>query len=87
MPKNALDIEQRIDRQEPATTRSREVRLIDDLIALHRADIEEVDKKIGRSKDILIALQPAHNTFSSFLQPRLGLQLTTFSGRQGKRSS
>lgn len=47
----ALDIERRIDRQEPATTRSRDAKLVGDLITLHRADLEEVGKKIGRSKD------------------------------------
>ncbi len=47
----ALDIERRIDRQEPATTRHRDAKLVGDLIALHRADFEEVGKNIGRSKD------------------------------------
>jgi integrase len=46
----ALDIERRIDRQEPATTRSRGAKLFADLIAVHRKDLEEVGKKIGRSK-------------------------------------
>lgn len=58
----ALDVERRIDRQEPATTRSRDAKLIGDLIALHRADLEEVGKKIGRSKDASL----------NFLDERIG---------------
>ena len=58
----ALDIERRIDRQEPATTRSREAKLVGDLITLHRTDLEEVGKKIGRSKDASL----------NFLDERLG---------------
>jgi integrase len=58
----ALDIERRIDRQEPATTRSRDAKLVGDLIALHRADLEEVGKKFGRSKDASL----------NFLDERLG---------------
>jgi integrase len=47
----ALDIERKIDRQEPATTRrSRDAKLFGDLVALHRHDLEEVGKNIGRSK-------------------------------------
>jgi integrase len=46
-----IDIERRIDRQEPTTTRqSRDVQLFGDLITLHRQDLEEVGKDIGRSK-------------------------------------
>ena len=46
-----IDIERRIDRQEPTTTRqSRDVQLFGDLIALHRQDLKEVGKDIGRSK-------------------------------------
>ena len=46
-----IDIERRIDRQEPTTARqSRDVQLFGDLIALHRQDLEEVGKDIGRSK-------------------------------------
>jgi hypothetical protein len=46
-----IDIERRIDRQEPTTTRqSRDVQLFGDLVALHRQDLEEVGKDIGRSK-------------------------------------
>jgi integrase len=58
----ALDIERRIDRQEPATTRSRDAKLVGDLIALHRADLQEVGKKIGRSKDASL----------NFLDERIG---------------
>jgi hypothetical protein len=47
---SALDIERRIDRQEPATTRSRDAKLVGDLISLHRAELEEVGKKVGRRK-------------------------------------
>lgn len=57
-----IDIERRIDRQEPATTRSRDAKLVGDLITLHRADLEEVGKKIGRSKDASL----------KFLDERLG---------------
>lgn len=47
----ALDIERQIDRQEPATARSRDAKLVGDIIALHRRDLEDVGKRIGRSKD------------------------------------
>lgn len=54
----ALDMERRVDRQEPAVTRkSRDAKLFGDLVALHRQDMEEVGIKIGRSKNFcLIAL-------------------------------
>lgn len=58
----AIDIERRIDRQEPATTRSRDAKFFSDLIVLHRGDLEEVGKKIGRSKDASL----------TFLDERLG---------------
>lgn len=46
-----IDIERRIDRQEPTTThKSRDVQLFGDLVALHRQDLKEVGKDIGRSK-------------------------------------
>jgi hypothetical protein len=46
-----IDIERRVDRQEPTSTRqSRDVQLFGDLIALHRQDLKEVGKEIGRSK-------------------------------------
>jgi hypothetical protein len=47
----SIDIERRIDRQEPTTThKSRDAQLFGDLITLHRQDLEEVGKDIGRSK-------------------------------------
>jgi integrase len=47
----ALDVERRIDRKETATTRrSRDVQLFGNLITIHRQDLEEVGKNIGRSK-------------------------------------
>ncbi|WP_316195200.1 tyrosine-type recombinase/integrase [Bradyrhizobium sp. SZCCHNRI3052] len=47
----AIDIERRIDRQEPTSTqRSRDVQLFGDLVTLHRQDLAEVGKNIGRSK-------------------------------------
>jgi hypothetical protein len=54
-PKDAdewgIDIERRIDRQEPTTThKSRDVQLFGDFVTLHRQDLEEVRKDIGRSK-------------------------------------
>lgn len=54
----ALDMERRIDRQEPVVTRrSRDAKLFGDLVALHRQDMEEVGIKVGRSKDFcLVAL-------------------------------
>jgi len=66
----ALDMERRIDRQEPAVTRkSRNAKLFGDLIALHRQDMEEVGIKIGRSKDFcLIAL---HETLGHLKLPEL----------------
>ncbi|HEY9214549.1 MAG TPA: hypothetical protein VIQ29_17095 [Ancylobacter sp.] len=48
----ALDMERRIDRQEPAVTRkSRDAKRFRDLEALHRQDMAEVGIRIGRSKD------------------------------------
>ena len=59
----AIDIERRIDRQEPATTRkSRDARYFSDLVKLHRKDLEEVAKEIGRSKTASLI----------FLEERLG---------------
>jgi hypothetical protein len=47
----SIDIERRIDRQEPTTThKSRDVQLFGDFVTLHRQDLEEVRKDIGRSK-------------------------------------
>lgn len=59
-----IDIERRIDRQDPTTTRkSRDVQLFGDLVALHRQDLEKVGKDIGRSKTASL----------TFLDKRLGL--------------
>lgn len=57
----ALDLERRIDRQEPAVTRkSRDAKRFRDLVALHRQDMAEVGVRIGRSKDFcLTALDEA----------------------------
>jgi integrase len=58
-----IDIERRIDRQEPTTThKSRDVQLFCDLVALHRQDLKEVGKEIGRSKTASLV----------FLDERLG---------------
>ena len=47
----ALDVERRVDRGDPALTgSSREARTFGNLIALHREDLKEVGKPIGRSK-------------------------------------
>ena len=58
-----VDIE-RIGRWEQAMTRkSRDVQLFGDLITLHRQDLEEVGKEIGRSKTaclILLDERPGH---------------------------
>ena len=45
-----IDIERRIDRQEPTTQKSRDAQLFSDLVALHRQDLKEVGQDIGRSK-------------------------------------
>jgi hypothetical protein len=59
----AIDIERRIDHQEPTTTRkSRDVQLFGDLITLHRQDLREVGKNVGRSKAASL----------TFLDKRLG---------------
>jgi hypothetical protein len=45
-----IDIERRIDRKEPPTThKSRDVQLFGHPVALHRQDLKEVGKEIGRS--------------------------------------
>ena len=47
----ALEIERRIDRGEPTLAqRSHNAKTIGDLIKLHRDDLQEVGKGIGRSK-------------------------------------
>jgi integrase len=59
----ALEVERRIDRgQPPITTSSREARTFGDLVRLHRDDLKEVGKRIGRSKTASLA----------FLERRLG---------------
>jgi integrase len=57
----ALETERRIDRGEPSIG-YREARTFADLVRLHRADLEEVGKRIGRSKTASL----------SFLERRLG---------------
>ncbi|WP_407159936.1 hypothetical protein [Bradyrhizobium sp. STM 3557] len=57
----AIDIERRIDRREATTThKSQGVQLFGDLIKLHRQDLEEVRKEIGRCKTAKIK-HPAAN--------------------------
>ncbi len=59
----ALEVERRIDRSEPALARSSRVaKTFGDLIKLHREDLQEVGKRIGRSKSASLA----------FLEHRLG---------------
>lgn len=59
----ALEIERRIDRGEPPlAVNLREQRIFGDLIRLHRDDLREVGKRIGRSKTASLA----------FLEERLG---------------
>ncbi len=53
----ALETERRIDRGEPAMAqRSRDAKTICDLIQLHRDDLQEVGKRIGRSKAASLTL-------------------------------
>jgi len=67
-----IDIERRIDRQEPTTTRqSRDVQLFGDLVALHRQDLEEVGKDVGRSKTaslIFLDERLGHFVFQSLIE-------------------
>jgi integrase len=59
----ALEVERRIDRGEPASARSsRDAKTFGDLIRLHREDLHEVGKRIGRSKAASL----------TFLEHRLG---------------
>lgn len=52
----ALEVERRIDRGEPSlAASSREQRAFGDLIRLHREDLREVGKRIGRSKTASLA--------------------------------
>jgi integrase len=57
----ALEIERRIDRGEPSIGR-RQDKTFGDLVRLHREDLKEVGKRIGRSKTASLA----------FLEKRLG---------------
>ena len=57
----ALETERRIDRGEPSIA-CREARTFGDLIRLHRADLQEVGKPIGRSKSASL----------TFLERRIG---------------
>jgi len=53
----ALEVERRIDRGEPAMAqRSRDAKTIGDLIKLHREDLQEVGRRIGRSKSASLTL-------------------------------
>jgi hypothetical protein len=59
----ALDVERRVDRGDPSLGRSlRDAKTFGDLINLHREDLKEVGKPIGRSKAASLA----------FLEKRLG---------------
>jgi integrase len=51
----ALETERRIDRGEP-TSGAREAKTFGDIIRLHQADLQEVGKRIGRSKTASLAL-------------------------------
>jgi integrase len=57
----SLETERRIDRGEP-TSGSRDARTFGDIVRLHRADLQEVGKRIGRSKTASLV----------FLERRLG---------------
>jgi len=62
----ALEVERRIDRGEPAIARtSRDAKTFGDLVKLHREDLQEVGKRIGRSKAASL----------TFLEHRLGPDL------------
>jgi len=58
----ALEIERRIDRGEPTVPSSRDAKTFGDLVRLHRDDLQEVGKRIGRSKTASLA----------FLERRVG---------------
>jgi hypothetical protein len=61
--KDAREIQQRIDRGEPVSARgSRDAKTFGDLIKLHREDLQEAGKRIGRSKAVSL----------TFLEHRLG---------------
>jgi hypothetical protein len=53
----ALEVERRIDRGESSLSRnSRDTETFSDLIKLHREDLQEVGKPIGRSKSASLSL-------------------------------
>jgi hypothetical protein len=53
----ATDMEGRIDRGEtPTSARARRIATVEDLIDLHVADMKEVGKAPGRSKDAALAM-------------------------------
>ena len=53
----ALEVESRIDRAEPSVARrSREAKSFGDLVRLHQGDLQEVGKRVGRSKAASLAL-------------------------------
>lgn len=53
----ALGVERRIDRGEPSVARrSREAKSFGDLVRLHQEDLQEVGKRVGRSKAASLAL-------------------------------
>jgi hypothetical protein len=52
----ALEVERRIDRGEPVlASRAYETKTFDDLVRLHRDDLREVGKPLGRSKAASLA--------------------------------
>ena len=55
----ALEVERRIDRGEPSVARSsRDAKSFGDLVRLHREDLQEVGKRIRRSKEAsLVSLE------------------------------
>ena len=70
----ALEVERRIDRGEPAIARtSRDAKTFGDLVKLHREDLQEVGKRIGRSK-------AASLTFLEHRLGRLGIRNSTADG-------
>jgi hypothetical protein len=64
---SALDVERRIDRGEPAIARgSRDAKTFGDLIKLHREDLQQLGKRIGRSRSALAQTSvPANARFAS----------------------
>ena len=83
-----IDIERRIDRQEPTTTRqSRDVQLFGDLIALHRQDLEEVGKDIGRSRTMPALSSVARCVTASCRFEEDGLFAVVDPGEVGRRTT